>query len=137
LTQEQTTLSPTTKGRLEALGLGFLARFYAAETRRHPNNTEALAELGHVLTRLGRHEEGLEVDRQLVRIAPHDATVHYNLACSLALCGRPDAALDALEEAVAKGYDDAPHMQSDPDLASLRGDARFQELAARLSRGPV
>ncbi len=115
-------------------GLEFEARFYGAVVERSPSNTEALAELGHILTRLERFQEGLEIDRRLVQLVPENETVHYNLACSLCLCERPEEALSALETAVMLGYDDAAHLLADDDLQSLRDKPRFQELVRRLQQ---
>jgi len=130
------TWSPAFLERAAHSGLEFEARFYRRGVERCPSNTEALAELGHVLTRLERFEEGLEVDRQLVRLVPENETAHYNLACSLALCAQPDAAIEALEGAVALGYIDVGHLLTDEDLVSLRDNPRFQEIISRL-RGPL
>ena len=113
-------------------GLEFQARFYRAVLGRYPDNTEALAELGHALTRLERFEEGLAVDRQLIELVPDNETAHYNLACSLALCSRPQEALDVLEQAVRLGYEDLHHLLADDDLRSLRNEPRFRAIAAAL-----
>jgi Flp pilus assembly protein TadD len=123
------------------LGLEFLAGFLEVETSRHPGNIDALAELGHVYTRLGRVERGLAIDRELVRIVPESPTAHYNLACSLSLLGSKADALTALERAIALGYSDPQFMLADEDLASLRPEAGFRALvqrleAARKSRKP-
>jgi tetratricopeptide (TPR) repeat protein len=125
--------------RLETLGQEFLAEILARETERHPENLGALTDLAHVLTHLGRLEEGLSVDLRLVRLAPEDPTVHYNLACSLALLGRKAEALDALESAAQHGYDDVEHLLADDDLFDLRSEPRFAALARRLARagGPA
>ena len=125
-------LSERAKSRLAQTGLEFLASLLAVEVDRHPENLEALAELGHALTRLGRVCEGLEVDRRLVRMAPDNSTVHYNLACSLALLERADESLDALERAVELGYDDAGHLLADEDLVLLRSESRFRLIVRRL-----
>jgi len=127
-------LDPPTAERLDRLGAEFLADFLGRATARHPENLEALAELATTLTRLGRHAEGLEVDERLVKLAPADPTVHYNLACSLALCGKPDTALDALERAVELGYTDLPHLVDDEDLLSVRAEERFRTLVERLRK---
>jgi hypothetical protein len=42
----------------------------------------------------------------------------YNLACCLARAGSKEAALDALQAAVAKGFSDFQAMEADNDLAS-------------------
>lgn len=128
------TLTDRTRERLQRAGGEFLVEFMRAETKRRPSNVDALAELAHTLTRLGRVDEGLEIDRQLVRLLPDNATVHYNLGCSLALLQRPDDALDALEEAVRQGYRDVEHLLADEDLGSLHHELRFQELLERLRR---
>ena len=117
---------------LERLGLRFLADFLAVETLRNPRNVDALAELGQIYSRLGDWEKGLGVDRQLVRLVPENPTVHYNLACSLAILGHTDEALDALERAVRLGYCDPDYMVEDSDLESLRREPRFHELVSRL-----
>ena len=120
------------KQRLETVGLEFLAAFLHKETSRNPGNLQALAELAHVLTRMGRIEDGLSADRRLVELAPNSPTVHYNLACSLCLLGRSDPAIDALERAVELGYDDLEHLVGDTDLESLHRDTRFQSLIESL-----
>ena len=122
------------RAKLDRLGEEFLADFLGREVERHPSNAMALADLAHVLTRLGRLEDGLAIDRRLLRLEPDNPTVLYNLACSLALLRRADEALDALERAVALGYDDAAHLLADEDLAALHGEERFTELARQLER---
>lgn len=125
-------LTPLLEAELNALGLSFLADILEVETTRNPGNVDALAELGHVYTRQRRYANGLEVDRKLVRLVPDNPTVHYNLACSLAILGDTDDALDALEQAVGLGYDDPGFMLEDEDLERLRCEERFVQLVQRL-----
>jgi Flp pilus assembly protein TadD len=120
--------------RLDRLGLEFMAEFLGRSCARHPERFEPLLELAGILTRLGRLEEGLRADERLVSMAPRNAGVRYNLACSLALLGRAEAALDALEHAVDLGYRDVEQMLADEDLASLRTTPRFRALVERLRR---
>ncbi len=116
----------------ERPGYEFMAEFLETAIRHRPDNVEALAELGHVYTRLGRLREGLEIDRLLVSLVPDNPTVHYNLACSLALAGCPAEALDSLETAVGLGYSDAGFLLEDADLTSLRSEPRFTDLVRRI-----
>jgi tetratricopeptide (TPR) repeat protein len=125
-------LSTDTRERLERIGSEFLVEILRIASDRDPRNIEALVELGHMLTRLGRFEEGLAADERLLALAPDNSTAHYNHACSLALLERKDEAFEALERALALGYDDLEHLRSDEDLASLRDDRRFAALLERL-----
>ena len=77
--------------------------------------------------RPGHAAAALEVATQ---IQPDNPVVWYNRACALALAGRGDGALDALEQAVGAGFAHAALLASDPDLESVRDTARFQELLA-------
>ena len=127
-------LPKATAERLHQLGLAFLAEFLEIEARLHPGNVAALSELGHVYTRLGRSAEGLEIDRRLVAMAPGNPTVHYNLACSLALLGNVQEALDALETSVGLGFCDAEHLVEDEDLQGLHSEQRFVQIVDRLRK---
>jgi tetratricopeptide (TPR) repeat protein len=129
---EPVQLPPAARAELDRLGNEFLERILAKELSHRPGNVGALLERAQVLTRLGRHGEALELDRTLATLLPEDASVAYNLACSLAQVGSAKEALDVLERAIDLGYDDAEHMAADEDLASLRGHVRFHSLLARL-----
>jgi len=116
------------------LGCEFEIELLQAALCFRPDNLEALFALGNALTRIGRYEEGLSIDEKLVALLPDNATVHYNLACSLALLRRKEDALHALGRALALGFDDERLLATDPDLAALREDPRFRTLLA--SRDP-
>lgn len=99
-----------------------------------PDDFETLARLGELLTRRGRVTEGLEMDRRLVRLAPTDPIVRYNLACSHSLAGAPEESCAALEEAVRLGYVDLDHMMEDDDLANARAHPLFADVVRVLKR---
>jgi tetratricopeptide (TPR) repeat protein len=102
------------------------------ETR--PDHLDALHMLGGSLTRLGRHEEALSVDRRLTHLRPFDPVVHYNLACSLSNLDRIDEAFQALGRAIDLGYRDFRFLQKDPDLENVRRDPRYKTFLARAAR---
>ena len=68
---------------------------------------------------------------ELTELAPKDPGAQYNLACARARLGKIDQSLEALEKAVALGFDDGRHIRSDPDLESLRKDARLEPIIRR------
>ena len=91
-----------------------------------------LKALGDLYTSVGRVNEGLQIDLTLSKMCPTESEVWYNLGCSYALTGEKEQALHALVRSVDLGYKDLHWMCRDTDLASLRGDERFEALLLRL-----
>ena len=106
----------------------FELEFFGDILQRHPDYVDVLRVMGTLLTLKGRHKEGLEIDRRLVRLRPKDALAQYNLACSYALLKRLDQALQALRKAIEMGYRDFRYMRQDHDLDYLRSDPRYKQL---------
>lgn len=106
--------------------------FYESVLRRDPGYAEVVEILGGLYTKAGRIADGLRMDRKLVRLQPDNATAHYNLACSLALCRRKSAALAELTRAVELGYRDHDWMAQDPDLEILKRHPGFAALLGRI-----
>lgn len=100
--------------------------FYESLLKRLPADVDALKLLAEAYTSSGRVRDGLEVDFKLRSLCPKDGYVHYNLACSLSLCGQVEEALTTLKEAVKLGYTDWKWIIKDPDLRMVRGDPRFE-----------
>jgi len=110
----------------------FEITFYESVLRRDPRYAEVIEILGGLYTKTGRIADGLKMDRKLVKLEPANATAHYNLACSLALCRRKTDAIRILERAIALGYTDYDWMAKDPDLETLKQSREFQALIAKL-----
>jgi tetratricopeptide (TPR) repeat protein len=102
--------------------------FFAALLDRRPDFVEALKAHAKNLALARRHHEGVQFDRRITRLRPHDALARYNLACSLALTRHHDEALDELRRAVELGYRDFAFMMKDRDLDGIRRDPRFRAL---------
>ena len=75
--------------------------------------------------------EGLS---KLLQVPRTDPNIAYNLACCQALSRMPDDAIRSLRMAVAAGWRNFGQTSSDPDLASLKSDDRFQQVL-RVLRG--
>lgn len=114
--------------RVRRVEVGFLEAVHA----RLPSHSAVLETLGCLYTEMGRYQDGLRADRQIVEMEPHSPIAWYNLACSLSLTSQVDDAFAALEKALALGYDDADWMQNDDDFIPIRSDPRFDRLLARL-----
>jgi Flp pilus assembly protein TadD len=110
----------------------FEIAFFESVLRRDPTSTDVIELLGGLYTKVGRIADGLKMDRRLVKLQPANPTAHYNLACSLALTRRRDAALRSLRAAVTLGYRDFDWMAQDPDLEVLKSLPAFVSLLAQL-----
>ena len=106
--------------------------FLEAVRVRLPSHPAVVESLGCLYTEMGRYQDGLRADREMVRMEPHSPTAWYNLACSLSLTGQAEDAFATLEKAIALGYDDAEWMEEDEDFAPIKKDPRFARLLAQL-----
>jgi len=68
---------------------------------RDRGNPAALADLATALGELGRHEEASQAARRALALVPDDPELHLTLAGLEAARGRPEAALTALDAALA------------------------------------
>ena len=113
----------------------FELSFFKDLHKRMPKDVRVVSMLAHLYTQTGQLDAGLRLDRKLVRLTPEDPTVHYNLACSLALKKRKPDAIKALRTAITFGYDDYVWMCNDPDLAELHEYGAFLKLCDELGIG--
>ena len=94
--------------------------FYEALDKRNPTDGRVMEILAQLYTRVGRNEDGLSMDLRLSKVRPEDPLVHYNLACSLALVGQLEEAVNTLRNSIRMGYRDFEWMMKDPDLDTIR-----------------
>jgi len=69
-----------------------------------------------------------EACREFTRQLPFSPDGFYNLACVQARRNQTEEALATLSQAVDVGFRNIDHARQDPDLESIRGDARFAAL---------
>ncbi len=100
---------------------------------RLPEDEDVLLALGDIYTRAGRYEDGLRIDRSLIKMFPEDPSIWYNLGCSLALLNQRDEALATLRKAVELGYQDHEWMNRDSDLRNIRNEKAFKLLLKTIS----
>lgn len=108
--------------------LDFDIDFFERLLARKANAVDVLRLLAELVSKRGLVNRAVELDRRLVELLPEDSLARYNLACSLARAGHADEAIDSLSRAILLGYDDLTHMESDPDLESLKDHPDFQAL---------
>ena len=97
--------------------------------RLHPEASDP-AQLGAAtLAALGENERAQEWLARALAIDPDDNNVRYNAACTYALLGRTDQAIDLLEASLPtlRGHLKT-WFQTDPDLDSIRAHPRYGRL---------
>ena len=92
----------------------------------------ALGGKGYAALDAGNPDSAIAYFEQQVALIPEGKWGHYNLACAAGRTGDVQAGMKHLQAAVAGGWDDPSHLESDPDLAALRDDDRFAELLAEV-----
>jgi tetratricopeptide (TPR) repeat protein/tRNA A-37 threonylcarbamoyl transferase component Bud32 len=65
--------------------------------------------------------------------ASHFHHTSYLIACAYAVMNRRDLSVDWLERTAREGFPDVGSFVSDPNLARVQGEPRFQKLVARLT----
>jgi Flp pilus assembly protein TadD len=124
---------PSPSKTFERLACEFEVEFCEQALAAEPSRVPVMLVLANAYTAVGRHADGLLIDRKLAAALPDEPVVRYNLACSLSLTGHLDEALAELTLAVDLGYREPSHTAADPDLAALREDPRFRLLVERMS----
>ena len=109
----------------------FDIEFFRHVLRRNENNVDVLRRQVELLARSGQYAEALRLDFRLVQLRPDDVIARYNLACTLSMVGDVEEALSVLDQALALGYGDMGHLESDPDLEPVRRLDGYQMVLAK------
>ena len=109
------------------------APFLARATKLNPRCTDAWYNLGVTLSRLKQRKKARTCFLKAIRLDPKYAWAYYDLACLDALERKPNAAFENLDKAAARGFRDVRHLRRDDDFRSLRKDARWKAIVARIN----
>jgi arylsulfatase A-like enzyme/Tfp pilus assembly protein PilF len=108
--------------------------FYEKALEVSPHDFRAAIQAGNSARRLKDPEKAASYFRRAAAMRPDSWVPSYNLACLFAVDGRTKDALAALEVAVSKGLNLPRLLAGDPDLASLRDEPGFRQMADRVRR---
>jgi adenylate cyclase len=99
------------------------------ELRHHPENANCACLGATALAFLGEKERAMEWLARSVATDPGDLNIQYNAACTYALLGEHDRALDTLESWVPQvGAEMRLWFRNDSDLDGIRSHKRYQRL---------
>jgi adenylate cyclase len=101
----------------------------------NPDDSRALGFGAVNLAEIGDRERAIAWTERALDAAGGEAFIQYNSACTYAVLGDADRALDLLEKAVELGWGDRAWIEHDSDLASLRNHPRFVGLMQRMGDG--
>ncbi|MCO6457553.1 MAG: hypothetical protein J5I93_19810 [Pirellulaceae bacterium] len=110
------------------------ATSYRMVVEYDPYNAMAWHRLGYALHALQRLDEAIDAHRRASNFPQVRGVALYNLACALALQGKTEESLKALQHAIDAGFRSDHPVIDDPDFACLLNDTRFLELAKLATR---
>jgi len=73
-------------------------------------------------------ERAAQYAERAIAVDPEDPMLLYNVACMYGVLGRIEDCLNALEQAVSKGWGDKSWLEHDSDLNSIRTLPRYQAI---------
>ncbi|MDO8501047.1 MAG: tetratricopeptide repeat protein [Gemmatimonadaceae bacterium] len=94
----------------------------------NPDDTRALILGGVALARLGERDRSLDMANRALAVDPDDSALLYNVACVYASLNENERAIEVLERAVDRGFGQREWIETDPDLAPLRGTPRYEAI---------
>lgn len=96
----------------------------------NPDDSRAAYIGATALANLNEKEKGIDLGSIAAEISSDDPRTQYNLSCLFSMLGKTQTSLDHLEKSIRNGRPVAmmKWAKADPDLSSIRGEKRFQEL---------
>ena len=104
-----------------------------------PDTLATMENLAGSLAREGRADESIALYQKALDSAsqmdrPNQMQAHVTFAGGLSVLGRPEEALQQIQEAVKLGFTDADQLANEEDFKALRTEPRFAELLASIRK---
>ena len=77
---------------------------------------------------LADSERAVQYAERAIAVDPEDPMLLYNVACTYGVLGKTEECLNALEQAVSKGWGDRSWLEHDSDMDSIRDTARYKAI---------
>lgn len=110
------------------------AKLYDDLAKTEPKNRRNWYRLGMALQSSGQHQKAVAAFEKAIEAGLPAPLGQYNIACVFATMNQKEKAWEYLEKAVQGGFSQPEQLRTDPDLASLRGDSRFEKLLDHTKR---
>ena len=109
---------------------------FDALIRRDSTSARYWYQLGMAAANLRRYDRGAAAFERSTTLLPNLAAT-YNAAAMHARLGHSDQAFTWLALAVRQGFGDQKLLETDDDLASIRGDKRFEKIVYDATHAPT
>ena len=107
-------------------------KVYRALVEKYPRDGSGWFGLSGVLQAKGEWDAAIEAGERAASFGNVRSDALFNVACAYARKGNKDEAFNKLRMAVTSGFKKRWQLEREPDLASLRGDARYEQLVEAL-----
>jgi protein O-mannosyl-transferase len=99
-----------------------------------PENTDLLSGLAYSQLALQKYSEAENTFQKALKINPQDNRYYYNFVCLYSIQNQSDKALNWLEQALQKGFDNFEHIKTDTDLDNIRNLPQFKKLIEKYKK---
>lgn len=101
---------------------------YQNSLRLQSDYVPALNNMAIVHSRKGELDQSLAFLKRLTEIQPDNPDNYYNISCILARLHKTNDAVNQLDIAILKGFDNWELLKTDPDLYNIRGTSYYKNV---------
>ncbi len=106
-------------------------KMYLKSISINPENSTPYENLGFLFYINGEYEKCIEANKKWIVISPDDNLSYYNIACLYSLLNKPNDAIEWLEKAIQKGFNNFEKLKSDEDLKNAKNSEAFNDFAEK------
>ena len=118
----------------QAKDWGMAARLYGQITTQQPSNGRAWYRLAVALDGQGQQDEAVAAFQKSIQAGVPAGIGEYGIALSYASRQDNERAFEYLNKAAQDGFSDSARLAANAELASLRSDSRFANVAEQVKR---
>jgi tetratricopeptide (TPR) repeat protein len=109
-------------------------KYYKQYVELYPDKYFGYQGLGYTYLKSGKTKKSLDLFLLAMQKDPAEPWNYYNLACYYSLNGDKQKAVENLEKAFEKGYDNLEHAKIDSDLESIRNMPEFDAIIKKYTK---
>lgn len=131
---EQKELRKTAQAAVQAGEFGKAVAAFQKLTEADPKDGRSWHMLGYCLHAEGKLDDALKIHQKACEFPEVAAVASYNAACVFALKKDKENAMQWLEKAIERGFNQPEYLETDTDLDFLRKEPRFEKILAGVQK---